>query len=184
MDFKLCASHRRRSSKGSGVFRSTSNEDKERKCVCVCGKAGRIEVGTREKGSEWVWEREREPEEGEVKRGEESVSREGWTGVGGYWMVWERSAQRRSRSRGMVCRGRYRQQRRNAGIGEAVTMTTVTGEVLVRIRDHAYVTMPWRHSVDGNGGCYRRETWRATLIGPTLEERESRPPVATSLHGG
>lgn len=32
--------------------------------------------------------------------------------------------------------------RRNAGIGEAVTMTTVTGEVLVRIRDHAYVTTP------------------------------------------
>lgn len=32
--------------------------------------------------------------------------------------------------------------RRKAGIGEAVTMTTVTGEVLVRIRDHAYVTTP------------------------------------------
>lgn len=37
---------------------------------------------------------------------------------------------------------RQQRERRNAGIGEPVTMTTVTGEVLVRIRDHAYVTMP------------------------------------------
>lgn len=39
-------------------------------------------------------------------------------------------------------RGRTQRRQRNAGIGEAVTMTTVTGEVLVRIRDHAYVTTP------------------------------------------
>jgi len=38
--------------------------------------------------------------------------------------------------------GRTQWRQRNAGIGEAVTMTTVTGEVLVRIRDHAYVTTP------------------------------------------
>lgn len=42
---------------------------------------------------------------------------------------------------------RERGVKRNGGsetrsIGEAVTMTTVTGEVLVRIRDHAYVTTP------------------------------------------
>lgn len=39
-------------------------------------------------------------------------------------------------------RGGAQRRQRNAGIGEAVTMTTVTGEVLVRIRDHAYVTTP------------------------------------------
>lgn len=39
-------------------------------------------------------------------------------------------------------RGVTQERQRNAGIGEAVTMTTVTGEVLVRIRDHAYVTTP------------------------------------------
>lgn len=39
-------------------------------------------------------------------------------------------------------RGVTQGRQQNAGIGEAVTMTTVTGEVLVRIRDHAYVTTP------------------------------------------
>ena len=147
------------------------------------GEGEKERVRGREGGREGGREKERERER---KREKGQCSREGWTGVGGYSMVWERSARRRSRSRGMVCRGRYRQQRerRNAGIGEPVTMTTVTGEVLVRIRDHAYVTMPWRQSVDGSGACCRRETWRATLTGPTMEERESRPPVAISLHGG
>lgn len=49
----------------------------------------------------------------------------------------ERRVSEREREHG----GAQRRQR-NAGIGEAVTMTTVTGEVLVRIRDHAYVTTP------------------------------------------
>lgn len=62
---------------------------------------------------------------------------------------------KRRRERGWVVarrtgsRGEYRVRgvKRNGGsetrsIGEAVTMTTVTGEVLVRIRDHAYVTTP------------------------------------------
>lgn len=73
MDFKLCASHRRRSSKGSGVFRSTSNEDKERKCVWQ----SRTNRGEHERERERERERKREPEEGEMRRGEESVSREG-----------------------------------------------------------------------------------------------------------
>lgn len=55
------------------------------------------------------------------------------------WMVARRTGRvgRVNTERG-VTQGRQQ----NAGIGEAVTMTTVTGEVLVRIRDHAYVTTP------------------------------------------
>jgi len=62
-------------------------------------------------------------------------------------------------------RGVTQGRQQNAGIGEAVTMTTVTGEVLVRIRDHAYVTTPWRQSVDGNGASRRRGTWCTALAG-------------------
>ena len=104
MDFKLCASHRRRSSKRWATYsaRRGTKTTRERERV-VAGLYTR-----------WV---ERERERARVRG---------------------RGARRRSRSRVMVCRGRYRQ--RNAGIGEPVTMTTVTGEVLVRIRDHAYVT--------------------------------------------